>query len=106
MTCLRVDEDGLHETAGIVPVASSYTALCLLTQQNGWLPGERLDMLLCDGNLFMLRIISEDQYNEAFCFPKMNNIFLHSGYFDFILIKFSDLMLLVKWQERHPACKI
>ena len=40
MPCLSVDEDRLHETTGVVPVTSSYTALRLATQSDGWLPGE------------------------------------------------------------------
>ena len=39
MLCLSVDEDGLHETTGVVPVTSSDAALCFTAQSNDWLPG-------------------------------------------------------------------
>ena len=37
---VSVDEDGLHEIAGALPITSSYSALCLTAQPYDWLPGE------------------------------------------------------------------
>jgi len=53
---VSVDEDGLHEIAGALPITSSYSALCLSAQPYDWLPGEIQHDTVCDDDLCLDKV--------------------------------------------------